>query len=156
MLVFILSSVASLFIALYKGLPESNVAQIATKSLLLLVPFHSFIVVVLYNEAKGSLLRLTLYSLSLLLLFNLIGYFGLGLSNGTHSIDGRLNFPFLDGFYSGASLLAIIDLLLLYYMQRYWKDPVRLLPLIIYFTFNLGLFFLIKAILLFYNKKKAF
>lgn len=145
MLVFILSSVASLFISLYKGMPEMTLSMTIVKSILLIVPFHAFLVVVLYNEVKGGLLRLTLLSLSMLLAINVAAYFGLGMSNATHSIEGRLNFPFLDGFYSGAGLLAIINLLLLYYLQRTWKDPVRFVSLGAYFLVNLAMFFLINS-----------
>ena len=145
MLLFILSSAASLFIALGKGLPEATLTLTITKSLLLIVPFHSFLMVILYNEKKGSLLKLTLLSLSLLLAINLVGFFVLRLSNGVHSIEGRLNFPFLDGFYSGASLLAIINLMLLYYLQRTWSDPVRFVSLSAYFFFNLAMFFMINS-----------
>lgn len=145
MLLFILSSAASLFIAFNKGLPESNLSLTITKSILLIAPFHSFLILVLYNDKKGSLVKLTLLSLSLLLVINLFGYFGLGLSNGTHSIEGRLNFPFLDGFYTGASLLAIINLLLLYYLKRNLTFPLRFASLSAYFLFNLTLFFLINS-----------
>lgn len=145
MLLFLLSSAASLFIALNKGLPEATLLLTISKSLLLIVPFQSFVIVVLYNEMKDNLLRLTLLSLSLLLFVNLIGYFGLGLSNELHSIEGRLNFPFLDGFYSGAGLLAVISLLLLHYLQKTWKDPLRFGALSIYFLMNLAMFFLINS-----------
>lgn len=145
MVLFILSSVASLFIALNNGLPEATLILTTSKSLLLIVPFQAFVIVVLYNEMKDSLLRLTLLSLSLLLFVNLIGYFGLGLSNGLHSIEGRLNFPFLDGFYSGAGLLAVINLMLLYYLKKTWKNPLRFSALSIYFLMNLAMFFLINS-----------
>ncbi len=145
MLVFIVSSIASLFVALHKNLPESTLLLTVTKSLLLIVPFHSFIMVWLYNDAKDSLLRLTLYSLSLLLAINLFGFFILGLSNGVHSIEGRINFPFLDGFYSGASLLAIINLFLLYFLKRTWNDPLRFASLASFFLVNLSFFFLINS-----------
>lgn len=145
MLIFILSSIASLFIALGKGLPEASLIQTVTKSILLLVPFHAFLIIVLYNEEKENMVRLTLISLSVLLFINLVGFFGLGLSNAGHSIEGRLNFPFLDGFYSGASLLAIINLILLHYLKRNWKYPVRFTALSSYFAFNLVLIFLINS-----------
>lgn len=145
MLLFILSSIASFFIALSKGLPEANLIMTLTKSLLIIVPFHSFLMVLLYNEQRGSLLRLTLFSLSFLLAINLVGFFALGLTNGVHSIEGRLNFPFLDGFYSGAGLLAIINLMLLYYLKRSWGNPLRFTLLSSYFVFNLILFFLINS-----------
>jgi hypothetical protein len=145
MLVFILSSIASLFIALNKGLPEADFTRMLTKSMLLIVPFHSFLVFVLYNQRNEYLLRLTLLSLSLLLAINVVGFFALGLSNEVHSIEGRLNFPFLGGFYNGASLIAIINIMLLYYLQRTWTEPLKFVPLGVYFFFNLALFFLINS-----------
>jgi len=145
MLLFILSSAASLLIGFYKGLPESTLQLSLTKSFLLIIPFQAFIVVVLYNENRDSLLGITFLSLSLLLLVNLIGYFGLGLSNGLHSIAGRLNFPFVDGFYSGSGLLAVINLMLLYYLQRAWKDPIKFGALSIFFLINLTMFFMINS-----------
>ncbi len=145
MLLFLLSSIASFFIALGKGLPEATFLMTISKSLLLIVPFHSFLIALLYNEKQGSILRLSILSLSFLLAINLVGFFALGLTNGVHSIEGRLNFPFLDGFYSGACLLAIINLMLLYYLKRSWGEPLRFTLLSFYFVFNLVLFFLINS-----------
>ena len=145
MLFFVLSAAASLFIALNKGLPEATLLLTITKSILLIVPFQSFIFVILYNDKRVSILKLTVISLSALLAINLIGFFGLGLSNGTHSLEGRVNFPFLEGIYSGASLLAIINLILLHYLQRSWNAPVRFMSLGAYFIFNLALFFAINS-----------
>ncbi len=146
MLLFVLSSAGSLFIALNKGLPEATTILTFTKSLLIIIPFHAFLIVVLYNNTtREKLLQVLIISLSLLLAINLVGYFALGLANETHSLEGRLNFPFLGGFYSGASLLAIINLLLLYYLKRHWTDPIRFASLSAYFLFNLGLFFLINS-----------
>ena len=145
MLLFILSATTSLFIALRNGLPEAKLTLTITKSFLLIIPFHSFLLVTLYNYKRVSMLKLTLLSLSLLLAINLAGYFGGGLSNGTHSLEGRLNFPFLEGIYSGACLLAIINLLLLYYLKRHWANPIRFVSFGAYFLFNLILFFLINS-----------
>lgn len=146
MLVYIVSACVSLFIALDKGLPEATSSLTITKSLLLIAPFHAFIIVVLYNKNnEDQIPRLAILSLSLLLLINLLGFFGLGLSNEVHSIEGRLNFPFLDGLYSGASLLAIINLLLLRYLNGAWTNPMKFFSLGIYFVFNLGLFFWINS-----------
>jgi len=145
MLIFLLGTIASFFIALAKGLPDATFIMTAAKAVLLIVPFHAFVIVFLYNERKGSFLQLTLLSLSLLLIINLAGFFVMGLSNALHSIDGRLNFPFLDGFYSGASLLAIINLMLLFNLKRSWGDPLRFTFFAAYFSFNLVLFFLINS-----------
>jgi hypothetical protein len=145
MLLFILSSIASIFIALYKNLPEATLRQTITRAVLLIIPFHAYIAVVLYNDNKDTISKLTLISLSLLLAINLIGYFALGLTNATHSIEGRLNFPFLDAFYSGASLLAVINLILLDRLRKVWSNPIWFSALAAYLIFNLALFYIINS-----------
>src|SRR5258708_1225524 len=62
-----------------------------------------------------------------------------------HSIEGRLNFPFLDGFYSGACLLTILNLMLIYYMSKIQNDPFRFSYLAAYFIFNLAMLYLINS-----------
>ena len=146
MTVYLLSSAASMFIASARGLPDPSFTIMLGKMVLIFLPFQAFIIVLLYNEKqKDFLSELTLIGLSLLLFFNLVGFFGLGLTNGVHSIEGRLNFPFLDGFYSGACLLAIINFLLLYYLRKNWQYPVRVLLLGGYFMLNLGMLILINS-----------
>ena len=105
---------------------------------------NAFVIVALYNR-ENRLPKLTFISLSLLLFINLIGFYGLGLSNEAHSIEGRLNFPFLDGFYSGACVLSILNLMLIYYMSKCLNDPVRFSCLAAYFIFNLALLFMINS-----------
>lgn len=143
-LVFLLSAVGSLFIALHDNLPDVNSRLIILKALLFLLPFHAFVVVCLYNE-KTNLPRLALTGLSLLLLINIVGYFGLGISNELHQIEDRINFPFLGGLYSAAGLIAVINLMLLYYMNRALTNPARMAGLILYFAVNLLFLFLINS-----------
>lgn len=146
MTLYLISSAASLFIAAAKGLPDPTFIMMFGKTVLIFLPFQAFIIVSLYNEKKKDfLVRLSLISLSLLLFFNLLGFFGLGLTNGVHSIEGRLNFPFLDGFYSGACLLAIINFLLLYYLKKNWQYPIRVILLGGYFTLNMAMLILINS-----------
>jgi hypothetical protein len=146
MLIFIASTIISLVIALMKGLPDDNLAQTITKSIRVIVPFHAFLFFVLYNEDhENKIPQLCLISLSILLLINMAGYFGLGLTNATHYLEGRLNFPFLDGVYDGANLIAVINLLLLYYIVRSWDRPLTALFLISYFMVNLVLFYKINS-----------
>jgi hypothetical protein len=67
------------------------------------------------------------------------------MSNEVHNIEGRVNFPFLDGLYSGACLLAIINLMLLYQART---RGVHRLPkgiLYSYFAINLVFFFYINS-----------
>lgn len=145
-LAYILTTAASLFVGYYKGLPESNLGMISARSLLLLIPFHAFIVFVLYNEHHSDELPMILIKgLSALLFINLAGYFGLGMTNAQHSIEGRLNMPFLDGFYSGASVLAILNLLIAHRIRANKDRPLESMMLTGYFMMNLSLLYLINS-----------
>lgn len=146
MLVYILTVVVSLFVAQFKGLPESNTTMIAIRSLLLLLPFHAFIAFTLYNDGhEEELPMLLIKGLGSLLFVNLVGYFVLGLSNAQHSIEGRLNMPFLDGFYSGASVLAILNLLIAYRIRANNGRPLESMALVAFFIMNLALLYLINS-----------
>jgi hypothetical protein len=138
MAVFMLSTVVALFSALNKGLPEVTFTIMLTKALIIPIPFIAFIFVVLYNSSdEGRLVSCTLKGLSYLLVINLLGFFVLHLSNEVHSLEGRINFPFLDGIYSGACLLAIINLLLIKFIRNPYDNPVRFIGLLVYFMVNL-------------------
>ena len=141
---YLITCVVSLFRALNNHLPEDNLTITVAKCVLLVAPLNAFVIVALYNP-ENRLPRLTFISLSLLLCINLIGFYGLGLSNETHSIEGRVNFPFLDGFYSGACVLSILSLMLIYYMSKCLNDPVRFFYLAAYLIFNLTLLFMINS-----------
>jgi hypothetical protein len=146
MLLFQLSCIVSLFIALSNNLPESTLHLTVGRSISLITPFHAFIVVALYNDHDESQLpRLTLLSLSLLLAINLLAYYGLGWSNAFHNIEGRLSLPFFDGLYSGANTIAIINLILLYYLVRSWRNAILFICLLAYFIFNFALFYMINS-----------
>lgn len=146
MLVYILTVIASLFVAQFKGLPESNTTMIAIRSLLLLLPFHAFIAFTLYNDDHHEELPMLLIKgLGSLLFINLFGYFVMGLSNEQHAIEGRLNMPFLDGFYSGASVLAILNLLIAYRIRSNKGRPLESMALTTFFIVNLALLYLINS-----------
>ena len=145
MLLFLLSSVGSLFVSYYKGLPETTWLLTVTKAILVLAPIHSFLAVAIYNEERKDFPRLLLLGFSALLFFNLVGLFGFGLVNETHSIEGRINFPFLDGFYSAAGLLSIINILLMFYLRNVLEDPIRFSLLGFYFVLNSVLLYLINS-----------
>jgi hypothetical protein len=98
MILFLTSSIAALFIGASKMAQLAGSTIAYGKSAVLLVTFFAFIIVCLYNKKQfEKLAKLTFVSWSLLLLINLIGFYGLGLSNETHSIKGRVNLPFIDG-----------------------------------------------------------
>jgi hypothetical protein len=139
-------NVTSLVRALLKGLPDENPWMTVSKTVMLAAPFLAFVIVGLYNRNDNSRLpRLTFISLSLLIFINLVGFFVLGLSNEVHSIENRLNFPFLDGFYSGACVLSILNLMIVYYLRQRPTNPVKVTALIAYFAINSVLLFLINS-----------
>jgi hypothetical protein len=146
MLIYIATTAGSLFVGYFKGLPESNLGMITVRSFLLLLPFHSFIAFTLYNEQHAEEIPLVLIkALSALMFINLFGYFAMGLANAQHSIEGRLNMPFLDGFYSGASILAVMNLLIAYRVRSNRDKPIESMLLSFYFIFNLSLLYMINS-----------
>lgn len=148
MILFQLSSIAAYIVALNKNAPFLSGLHSITRSAVILFPFYAFIAVCLYNEKdRSKIVSLTFRGLNILLLINLIGYFVFGLENGTHSIEGRLSLPFIDGMYSGACVIAVINLMVFYYMRQALAtaDTYRFSYLLIYFLINLALLFLINS-----------
>lgn len=146
MIGFQLSCIASFFIAVEKNPPFINEVFSYIRSGILVLPFFSFMAVFLYNEKQPEkLVKLLFDSLSLLLFINVVGYFVFGLRNGTHNIEGRLSMPFIDGMYSGACMIAILNLMILYYLKRTVNDPFRFTYLLVYFLINLAFLFMINS-----------
>lgn len=145
MLLFIISSIASLVVAYGKALPEFPLHIMLLKALFLFVPFHAFLIVSVYNDDGSRIVRLTFTGLSILLVLNVVGYYGLGLSNLLHYIEGRLNFPFLDGIYGVAGLVAVINLMLYFYLKQSVQKPLTSFFLTTYLLINLVLFFYINS-----------
>jgi O-antigen ligase len=145
-LFFLISASLSLYISLQKHLPETNGWQVFGKSLLIFIPIHAFIPFYLYNEKQKEIIpKLTLLSMSLLLLINVVGFYGLGMTNGTHNLEGRINFPFLGGLYTGACLLAIINLMLLFYIPKISGKPLLSISAVAYFGLNILFLLLINS-----------
>src|SRR6185295_9413384 len=144
--IYLATCIVAMFRALYNGLPEDNLAMTVVKCITFTAPLNAFIPLVLYNDDRlDRIIQLTFLSLTILLGLNLIGFFVLGLSNEFHSIEGRLNFPFLDGFYSGACILTNLNLMLIFYMSKTHDDPFRMGYLLAYFMLNLVLLYLINS-----------
>lgn len=145
MTLYTLSCVIALVVAFHKDLPETTSSLTITRSLLLFLPFQAFVAVRFYNDDPKTLPKLVFISLSSLLAINLLGFYGLGLTNEIHSISGRINFPFMDGLYSGASLVAILSLMLLYYFKKIRNNPFLLTGWVLYFMLNLFIMFYINS-----------
>jgi hypothetical protein len=166
-ILFYASVVAAFLVALNKHLPGSELSMLMIRSAFIIIPFHAFIIVSIYNEGNDCVMQLTLRGLTLLLVINLAGYYGLGMSNEVHHIEGRINFPFLDGLYSGACLLAIINLMLFYQIRNSGFDRLPKGMLLGYFIINLVFIFYINSrlvtlvlllviILMLFNVRKMF
>lgn len=148
MIAFQISCISSFIIALAKKPPFIDEIISYARSGIILLPFYAFVAVCIYNlDDPKKLARMTFKSLSLLLFINLIGFYVFGLKNGIHNIEGRLSLPFIDGMYSGACLIAILNLITFYYMKEALKedDFGRFWYLMGYFILNLVLLFLVNS-----------
>lgn len=148
MIAFQISCISSFAIALAKNPPFIDETISYARSGIILLPFFAFVAVCIYNlDDSRKLARMTFKSLSILLFINLIGFYVFGLKNGIHNIEGRLSLPFIDGMYSGACLIAILNLMTFYYMKEALKeaDFARFWYLLGYFVLNLVLLFLVNS-----------
>jgi hypothetical protein len=147
LLIFIVSAISAMQLSYTKGLPDMSFNVVVFKSLLFIFPVHTFLVVNFYNKGESSnyLVDNTFFGLTVLLLINLFGFYGMGLTNEVHNIEGRINFPFLGGLYEGSNLLSIINLLLLFYIKEYRSNIFMLLLLLGYFFGTLALIFFINS-----------
>ncbi len=121
-MLFIVSLIASMWVALGKGLPGLSTVNVLAISLQFIVPFNAAVVLQVYNRNNDdfSLARLLFQGLVILMVVNFIGY-GAGLTNRLHGFPGRINLPFTMGIYSTAHLVAFLNLVLLFYI----RDPVK-------------------------------
>ncbi|HLT71508.1 MAG TPA: O-antigen ligase family protein [Cyclobacteriaceae bacterium] len=137
-LAYVLSGVFSLFLSWFKGLPDLSLSSVIGKSMLVFLPFSAFVIFYLYNakSKEGFMPKLLFMSLTLLLIVNLLGY-GAGLTNQGHNLEGRLNLPFFGGLYTAASVLAMMNLMLVFKMRKvWWTNPVRMFGYVTYFALN--------------------
>lgn len=136
-LAFCVLSLTSLQKAFAGGIPGLNDINTITLSIFLIAFIHAPIVVQFYNYEDGFSVQHLLYlGLSCDILLNLLGY-GAGLKNAVHSIDGRLNLPFGQGFYAAANTVAIINLLIVGKLMNGVKNNLFRLTLIVQFGINL-------------------
>jgi O-Antigen ligase len=145
-MIFLLIASYALYAAIGNKIPFTTNSLVSGRILMTVVPYHAFIVLLLYNgNDVRKVIDLTFISLSLLIAINLIGFFGLGLTNAIHSIVGRINFPFIDSFYSGSGVLIVLNLMMIYYMKKSKGRPLYFSKFLFYFLFNLVLIFFINS-----------
>ena len=136
MMAYIFSVIASSFVSLYKGAP-SVVVTITTatgSSLLYLTIFHAFIIVFLYNgdNSHEVVPRLTVISIGILLLINVIAYYVFGISSGESYYEGRRDdYPFFKGAFEAGSMAAIACLLVAWSITKVWTKSFKVFCLMI-------------------------
>lgn len=139
-LVFLISLCGAMWKALSEHFPGSNVANTVAYSVLFLAPFHGAIIVHIRNRDNEDFdfAKLVLQGMASLILVNVLGV-AAGVSNVLHNIEGRINLPFMLGIYSSAHLLAMTNLILLFYMKDPWKNPKPFFVLFAFYMMNMGL-----------------
>ena len=136
----------SLYVAYKNQIPFYSRWVMIGNIALTIIPYNAFIPVLLYNGTDvKKVIRLTFVGISILLMLNLVGFYGLGIANAVHSIEGRINFPFIDSFYSGSALAIVISLMLLFYMKRLRAEPIKFMGMLLYLFLNLAIIFMINS-----------
>lgn len=116
------------------------------RMLQIIIPYNAFVPMFLYNgKDTQKVIRLTFVGLGILLLINIVGFFGLGLTNAVHSIEGRVNFPFIDSLYSGSAMLVVISLMLIYYMKQSKGQPINFTKMMLYLVLCIALILMINS-----------
>lgn len=139
-LIFLVSLIASMWKALAEHFPGATLANTVAYTVMFLAPFHAAIIVQIRNRDQEDFdfARMVLISLCLFLLINLLGL-AAGMHNVLHNIEGRLNFPFVLGIYDAAHMLAMINLMLLFYMKDFVRKPLPFLGMTAFFLLNVFL-----------------
>jgi chromate transport protein ChrA len=129
-----------------KGIPGLNSTNVLTLSLFAVTIIHAPVILQFYNTENTafSVQNLLYLGLSLDIGINLVGYIA-GFSNAVHSIEGRLNLPFGQGFYATANTVAIINLLIVGKLWYGVDKPLVKTGLIAHFCFNMFLMLLFNS-----------
>ncbi|MBK6626145.1 MAG: hypothetical protein IPJ87_00190 [Flavobacteriales bacterium] len=124
-LLYIVTLAVSMVVGLRGGIPGLNAGNVLLSILLFTVPFHAAVVVQFYHRDDDGFdfSMLLLRSLGLLILINILGY-AAGIRSFGHSFEGRANFPFIRGIYTGAHVLSVITLMMLFQLRDLSRRPV--------------------------------
>lgn len=145
-LLFSIFCVLAFCVAKMEGIPGLNSTNVFTLSLFVISIIHAPVILQFYNTENTtfSVQHLLYIGLSLDIGINLLGYMA-GFSNAVHSIDGRLNLPFGQGFYATANTVAIINLLIVGKLFHGIDNPLVKTGLIAHFCFNMFLMILFNS-----------
>lgn len=135
---FIASLIISMWVSYLNNFPGLNTVNTAFYSLLFIVPFNAAVIMHLYNKdnEEHDMAKMILYGLSALIIVNFFG-FAVGLRNLVHGFEGRINLPFMRGIYDASHILSLINLMLLFYIKDFSKNPVRYITLSAFYVFNM-------------------
>lgn len=127
-------------VGLYHKSPMINPANGFLLIVLFFVPFLSSVVVQVYNrnDRDFNMAWLILKGFFAYLAFNLMGM-ALGIRNLLHAFPGRASPPYAMGIYDAAHMLSIVNLMLLFYLRDFRKDPLRWFVLAGVYVICLGL-----------------
>lgn len=139
-MLYIGTAVVSMFVGLRNGIPGVNAGNAMLASIMFLAPFNAAVIVQYYNkdDPDFDFARLLLLSLGLLVAINVVGWAG-GVRSRGFSVEGRANFPFIRGVYTGAHLLSVVTLILLFFLRDFNRRPIRYLLLLGFVALNLAL-----------------
>lgn len=145
-LLFLVSLIWSMWKALGAHFPGATPANTIAYTIMFLAPFHASIIVHVRNRDRDDFdfARMVLISLSLFLFINLLGV-AVGMHNVLHNIEGRLNLPFVLGIYDAAHMLAMINLMLIFYMKDFARRPIPFLFMLGYFLMNMVLMLMVNS-----------
>ena len=126
--------VVSMFVALHGGIPGVQMGNVLLSCLMFLAPFNAAICVIFYNrdDPSFSFSRTLFIGMGALLAINMLGFLA-GVQSAGHSFEGRANFPYIRGIYTGAHLLAVFCLMLLFKLRDFGKRPVAFLLFLVIF-----------------------
>ena len=137
---FITSAVISVYVGYRFHSPYlSNPVSVPAIMMLFTMPFLAGVVVQVYNLDNDDFDMgwMLMKSMLLLVVINLLGY-AAGLHNLLHSFEGRISLPFFMGIYDSAHVLAVVNLMLLFYIRDLQRDPLRWFLLVLVYAVNLG------------------
>ena len=142
-LLYIGTLVVSMVVGLRNGIPGLNPGNVLLSCMVFLLPFLSAVIVNFYNrdDADFNFAGLLLKSLMLLVGINILGFLA-GVQAYGHSFEGRANFPFMRGIYTGAHVLSVISLMGLYQLRSVRGRPVAYA--LVLAALGIGLYFMVK------------
>jgi O-antigen ligase len=115
----------SMFVGMRNGVPGVQTGNALLSTLLFIAPFNAAVVVLHHNRHDPGFRfsELLFIGIGLLLAINVLG-FAAGIRSVGHSFEGRANFPFIRGIYTGAHVLAVWALMLLFKLRAPGQRPV--------------------------------